>query len=97
MRAYPRGRGGTSEHSMTSSVPAGLSPRTRGNRHRHVSQRVGRGPIPADAGEPRRRTSWRATFRAYPRGRGGTDKRKPIKIATLGLSPRTRGNQHDRA
>ena len=97
MRAYPRGRGGTSEHSMTSSVPAGLSPRTRGNRRAARKSSGIRGPIPADAGEPPSSRQPARRSRAYPRGRGGTEAADFVAGDLQGLSPRTRGNRQTQA
>ena len=71
-RAYPRGRGGTDDQEVRTKLTAGLSPRTRGNRHLLVGADVIDGPIPADAGEPASRNCFAARTRAYPRGRGGT-------------------------
>ena len=51
-KVYPRARGATVVLMLLTTVPLGLSPRTRGNR---LSQRIvrgGRGSIPAHAGQP---------------------------------------------
>ena len=56
-RVYPRERGGTTTPDLDLTISLGLSPRTRGN----PAQRVGRHQpprsIPANAGEPSRRTT----------------------------------------
>ena len=53
------------------------------------------GPIPAHAGEPRRRTSCTSRPRAYPRSRGGTLASTSVNAQSTGLSPLTRGNLWD--
>ena len=91
-RAYPRERGGTRKSCCLPSLPWGLSPRTRGNRHRHPIGNGRIGPIPANAGEPAPPPDRKWAHRAYPRERGGTisDCHQPNSM--VGLSPRTRGN-----
>ena len=78
-----------------SCTSLGLSPLTRGNRHRIQSHAARAGPIPAHAGEPamaacRSRCAW-----AYPRSRGGTAGAWIAAFCLLGLSPLTRGNHID--
>ena len=73
--------------------PLGLSPRTRGSPIYKPINRLGAGPIPADAGEPsapcgRPIASW-----AYPRGRGGASTDGLAGAQWEGLSPRTRGSR----
>ncbi len=50
------------------------------------------GPIPACAGEPIDLTPEEKTEWAYPRMRGGTNKRELVEWAQSGLSPHARGN-----
>ena len=91
--AYPRERGGTSPAVSSTSRPAGLSPRTRGNPARRNSSALRSGPIPANAGEPRASLKSRRAQRAYPRERGGTPASVSQTSTGTGLSPRTRGNR----
>ena len=51
------------------------------------------GSIPAGAGEPTHEIKADGSQRVYPRGCGGTEVRKPMADAGLGLSPRVRGNR----
>ena len=51
-RAYPRSRGGTSAGGSMNLFHWGLSPLTRGNRHRRRMIAKRQRPIPAHAGEP---------------------------------------------
>ena len=94
--AYPRERGGTVLDLFGGSGSTGLSPRTRGNRADSEIEAATMGPIPANAGEPRRPKLWRQLLRAYPRERGGTWQSCSTPSGFRGLSPRTRGN-HRRA
>ena len=70
-RAYPRGRGGARSAVASRADAQGLSPRTRGSLGAVRGSAGGRGPIPADAGEPVTTTANTSTRKAYPRGRGG--------------------------
>ena len=91
-RAYPRAGGGTIVHMESAGLGGGLSPRRRGNRG-HCALALERvGPIPAQAGEPRGLDERRALARAYPRAGGGTERALPQGRASMGLSPRRRGN-----
>ena len=76
-----------------STSTTGLSPRTRGSPAGDHPRERRRGPIPADAGEPRIcgircREVW-----AYPRGRGGAADKGRSRRQRGGLSPRTRGSR----
>ena len=51
-RVYPRGCGGTNIYRLGPVGSHGLSPRVRGNRGPVFHKRLGRGSIPAGAGEP---------------------------------------------
>ena len=52
LRVYPRACGGTGYGQPTTVTVAGLSPRVRGNREDRGRRTLGRGSIPARAGEP---------------------------------------------
>ncbi len=91
--AYPRGRGGAGAGDDEDDYDKGLSPRTRGSLIDDVAVFTGSGPIPADAGEPRRARCRRPPDRAYPRGRGGARTGGARPTAQWGLSPRTRGSR----
>ena len=70
----------------------GLSPLARGNRASRARQSLLGGPIPARAGEPRRRQVCDTHRRAYPRSRGGTAFLAANLNRRGGLSPLARGN-----
>ena len=74
-------------------MPAGLSPRTRGNRLQEqvVCRQVG--SIPANAGEPAATPPDPTHKEVYPRERGGTASQRLRCDSRRGLSPRTRGNR----
>ena len=72
----------------------GLSPLARGKR-RVLRCRCGPiGPIPAGAGETRRRWLRQAFLRAYPRWRGGNCDRDSLIVDRKGLSPLARGKRY---
>ena len=92
-RVYPRGCGGTRLASGTVASVPGLSPRVRGN-HPHVrAARSVERSIPAGAGEPLRGFRSNPPSRVYPRGCGGTHVSSDVRIVSMGLSPRVRGNR----
>ena len=93
---YPRECGGTPPALLGETADRGLSPRVRGNRS-------GRSPggrrawsIPASAGEPSGRWPHRACRGVYPRECGGTCQPSTSQHQPAGLSPRVRGNRHQR-
>ncbi len=90
---YPRVRGGTPARAERGATRAGLSPRARGNREVSAVLGIGRGSIPACAGEPA--GPWPAVcgLRVYPRVRGGTQPPYSDGELATGLSPRARGNR----
>ena len=90
--AYPRGRGGAEFLPLPVLPLQGLSPRTRGSLVSQSDEDVLRGPIPADAGEPKMEVFPADAIRAYPRGRGGAIGAKGGEQLVQGLSPRTRGS-----
>ena len=69
---YPRERGGTLLRRVGLQHRRGLSPRTRGNRHRRRTLFAWLGSIPANAGEPTSRREPHRRYQVYPRERGGT-------------------------
>ena len=90
---YPRPRGGTIIASSWATLSRGLSPPTRGNHCDCARFALGRGSIPAHAGEPIAIGFAYLRKRVYPRPRGGTIGLDSIIPAARGLSPPTRGNQ----
>ena len=91
-RAYPRAGGGTRSSPTATSTLKGLSPRRRGNHLARPELLLRHGPIPAQAGEPRRSRGGRGDTRAYPRAGGGTHSSHGGEGSGRGLSPRRRGN-----
>ena len=91
--AYPRSRGATETCRHTIGLEPGLSPLTRGNRHRTRSPGCRPRPIPAHAGQPRHSQQNLPGAWAYPRSRGATLRLAPAFPGRPGLSPLTRGNQ----
>ena len=72
---YPRVCGGTRPCLAAMRLPAGLSPRVRGNRMRSPRPRPSPGSIPACAGEPRSAACSSTGLWVYPRVCGGTRSR----------------------
>ncbi len=95
-RAYPRSRGGTGKSALQACTVWGLSPLARGNLVGSVCSPHGRGPIPARAGEPQKRSIDMDCVGAYPRSRGGTTLSTWYEQDRWGLSPLARGNPHRR-
>ena len=92
-QVYPRVCGGTFAGCVSGVAGGGLSPRVRGNRGGGGGRGCHAGSIPACAGEPaasRSRTAW---VRVYPRVCGGTGSDRVAQDASVGLSPRVRGNR----
>ena len=79
VRVYPRAGGGTAVRATVVDPGRGLSPRRRGNLHRHPACRGGPGSIPAQAGEPRVE-------------RGQRD--PPVRQSLRGLARADRGARH---
>ena len=92
MTVYPRVGGGTQCGNGGWMMPAGLSPRWRGNRFHLPRAKVRHGSIPALAGEPSSSVSNTALPPVYPRVGGGTVADLSVSPRTWGLSPRWRGN-----
>ena len=92
-RAYPRECGGTLPLNAARCAETGLSPRMRGNHDSIPCKLAGKGPIPANAGEPVFAGFGKDSRWAYPRECGGTWM-PPISMRrSSGLSPRMRGNR----
>ena len=90
---YPRVGGETRDCTGRRSLPAGLSPRGRGNQLSSWHRVATTGSIPAWAGKPAgiRRCRWHPGV--YPRVGGETSLRQFGPRADRGLSPRGRGNR----
>ena len=75
-------------------MPAGLSPRVRGNPPVKRTPLPIIGSIPARAGEPQNQCpqAWQGTV--YPRACGGTAVVPSVAKTVSGLSPRVRGNRN---
>ena len=71
---------------------SGLSPPTRGNQSGSSPASRRRRSIPAHAGEPWAPEHSARRRKVYPRPRGGTHRGLPSLLASVGLSPPTRGN-----
>ena len=91
---YPRACGGTSSGSCIFRIVTGLSPRVRGNPHHDCLPVFEPGSIPARAGEPLTRISFRVMQGVYPRACGGTSGDLEFEGLYRGLSPRVRGNRN---
>ena len=91
-QVYPRVCGGTKNSRRSSAAARGLSPRVRGNRVSATANIPRTGSIPACAGEPFLTATRAGTGSVYPRVCGGTLGHTLRQVATLGLSPRVRGN-----
>ena len=90
--AYPRACGGASNRPTPTSCKTGLSPRMRGSQLERLGGERGRGPIPAHAGEPCRRSGTGGALAAYPRACGGAGRSVDHNLCHHGLSPRMRGS-----
>ena len=90
-RVYPRTCGGNS--NTMSGIPAylGLSPHMRGKHIRLLFLKVGKGSIPAHAGETLPETRTSSPDWVYPRTCGGNDKIAVAFAVIAGLSPHMRG------
>ena len=89
---YPRVCGGTGCAPSGVAIPAGLSPRVRGNLGMIGTAQARRRSIPACAGEPVPLRTQLAAREVYPRVCGGTDNGIIASCGSTGLSPRVRGN-----
>ena len=93
---YPRVCGGTATARSVRGSSDGLSPRVRGNPGRPRRDCLGRGSIPACAGEPASASWVSAAASVYPRVCGGTWPSASAPTRCRGLSPRVRGNRSAR-
>ena len=89
---YPRACGGTTPTIPLGRIPAGLSPRVRGNPASIQREDQLLGSIPARAGEPCWTDGATMWLSVYPRACGGTVNATTRSSAFEGLSPRVRGN-----
>ena len=90
---YPRVCGGTCSSSQPRTTSSGLSPRVRGNPSPGARGAAFPRSIPACAGEPIRAAVCGSCARVYPRVCGGTPPKPSVRLPSLGLSPRVRGNR----
>ena len=95
-RVYPRVYGGTPPSGRSMKANAGLSPRVRGNPARLSVYPCMRRSIPACTGEPSSLGAFAFLAQVYPRVYGGTSMKSPLRSLAIGLSPRVRGNLHER-
>ena len=91
-RVDPRVRGGAAAAAGIVHGRGGRSPRARGSRAGLPVRRLGRGSIPACAGEPPGRVLRRSRSRVDPRVRGGAIARLRRGGGAGGRSPRARGS-----
>ena len=89
---YPRPRGGARPKKNRRTARSGLSPPTRGSHVRARPDLRSHGSIPAHAGEPDPSGEGEPLLPVYPRPRGGAQVSSATTIATVGLSPPTRGS-----
>ena len=89
---YPRVCGGTITSRYKSGCSTGLSPRVRGNPVKPGNVAAPPRSIPACAGEPAAMDVAAAKVSVYPRVCGGTLGDLTLLLASVGLSPRVRGN-----
>ena len=94
-RVYPRVCGGAIASAPTLTGDTGLSPRVRGSPWPGALGGVGRGSIPACAGEPCRAGRRSGCWRVYPRVCGGAVGESRLPGLMRGLSPRVRGSRND--
>ena len=95
-RVYPRVCGGTRSRHWPTPIPAGLSPRVRGNPGTAASGAPDARSIPACAGEPSSSSIRNRRRQVYPRVCGGTTPSCRWTSRSRGLSPRVRGNRRRR-
>ena len=93
---YPRACGATRRQSTCPPPRAGLSPRVRGNRKDLGAPDVLFRSIPARAGQPATDDYIELSPTVYPRACGATRPPSAHDWLILGLSPRVRGNPHQK-
>ena len=93
---YPHACGETLLKFSPKQPPAGLSPRVRGNpsTSRKISPLIG--SIPTRAGKPFWLAKPDRRNKVYPHACGETSSYLYIHFPLVGLSPRVRGNQHQK-
>ena len=91
--AHPRSRGENSHTPEIVEAIPGSSPLTRGKHHGRARRDLRRGLIPAHAGKTASSKSHRPQTRAHPRSRGENLSTIPLRLASMGSSPLTRGKQ----
>ena len=91
-KVYPRVCGGTRLPPFRPRLPAGLSPRVRGNLVDECHEVRADRSIPACAGEPGSAAVPWGRCGVYPRVCGGTRYADLGELTRYGLSPRVRGN-----
>ena len=90
-RVYPRGCGEPISTGQAVGPAQGLSPRVRGTLREPQLAPIGRGSIPAGAGNPCHRVILLLVGRVYPRGCGEPVSSVAAESQLQGLSPRVRG------
>ncbi len=91
-KVYPRVCGGTGFERQCILSDFGLSPRVRGNPVIRTLDVIDPRSIPACAGEPPQCLYILSDIAVYPRVCGGTLRPRSSLTASIGLSPRVRGN-----
>ena len=89
---YPRVYGETCGKFIAYGCNGGLSPRVRGNRKSGASRGDVVGSIPACTGKPITPANGPSCSTVYPRVYGETREKGIVGRASIGLSPRVRGN-----
>ena len=89
---YPRVCGGAAYENNSTARAEGLSPRVRGSRPTRHESALGRGSIPACAGEPAQCRTRPGGHGVYPRVCGGACLIVVGMAQWMGLSPRVRGS-----
>ncbi|ABI62599.2 Hypothetical protein GbCGDNIH1_1701 [Granulibacter bethesdensis CGDNIH1] len=90
---YLRARGGTRQTNRARQLETGLSPRTRRNPEKYLTDVEGVGSISAHAEEPPTVVGSLRSQGVYLRARGGTTWGTIVQRPLAGLSPRTRRNR----
>ena len=89
---HPRASGATRACQEVGVKPRGPSPRERGNPRAGDRRAPGQRSIPARAGQPQMRSATVNTARVHPRASGATFFLRSMGMASMGPSPRERGN-----
>ena len=94
---YPRVHGGNLHLHFLLSFSLGLSPRARGERSIHSPYRLAQGTIPACTGGTYQSSAASTCVGDYPRVHGGNLVPGSVSQATVGLSPRARGERQSQS